>query len=112
LRHVGLESSAAGFLTNIEVGTLTRILAILGLIDGVLDLAQAVRSSLLPALVGPPAQITGAGGYTLRVEAGFLVERHDMRGVRRTEDMTAVTTVVTAQENTKGRATGGRITVG
>lgn len=110
--QIGLESSAARFLTGVKVGGFTRVLAILSLVDGVLNLAQAISSGFLPALVGTPAEIAGAGGNTLGVEARILVEWHDVGSMGGAEDMTAVTAMVTAQEETKGRATSGRITIG
>jgi uncharacterized NAD(P)/FAD-binding protein YdhS len=44
------------------------------------------------------------------MEAGILVQRHEMGGVVVAEDMTAVAAVMTAGEDAKGRAASGRIT--
>lgn len=77
-----------------------------------MDLAQAVGASLLPALVGAPAEIAGAGGHAVWVEAGVLVQRDEVGSVGGTEDMAAVTTVVATQEDAEGRATGRGVAVG
>lgn len=91
------------------VGVLSSIaLSILGLaVDRVLDLAQAVGPGFLPPLVGAPAEVACPRGDTLRVETSILVQRDNMGGVGGTEDMAAVAAVVTAQEDTEGRAAGG-----
>lgn len=113
MAQIGLEGSAARVLAGVEIfrGLGRLAIAVLGLgVNGVLDLAQTVGASLLPALVGAPAEVTGAGGDALGVKAGILVEGDDVRGVRGAEDMTAVAAVVTAQEETKGGTAGGRVT--
>lgn len=81
-------------------------------VDELLDLGQALSATLFPALVGVPAEVAGARGYAVRVEAGVLVEGDHVRGVRGAEDVAAVTAVVTAQEEAKGGATGGGVAVG
>lgn len=81
-------------------------------IDGILDFAQAVGAGLFPAPVGAPAEITGPRGNTLGVEAGLLVKRDEVGGVRGAEDVAAVTAVVAAQKEAKGGTASGRITVG
>lgn len=110
LAQIGLEGSAARFLAGVE-SFRGLVFTAMGLgVNGVLDLAQTVGASLLPALVGAPAEVAGAGGDALGVEAGILVKGDDMRGVRGAEDMTAVAAVVTTQEKTKGGTAGGRVT--
>ena len=81
-------------------------------IQDALNLVQPLGARLLPAGKGMPAEITGARGHTVRVEASILVERNKVRSVRGAEDVTTVTTVVSTQEQTKGGAAGGRVAVG
>lgn len=78
-------------------------------VDLVLDLVQSIGTCLVPALVSTPAEIARSRKDALRVEASLLVEGDGMRGVGRTEDVAAVTAVVTTKEETKGRATGRRV---
>jgi hypothetical protein len=79
-------------------------------VNGALDLIQAVGASLFPALVGTPAEITSAGEDSVRVEAGILVERHEVRGVVVAEDMATMAAVMAAGEEAKGRAASWRVT--
>lgn len=65
----------------------------------VLNLIQALRTSLLPALMCTPAEITGPGGYTIWVESGVLIQWNQVRGVGGAEDVATVTTVVTTKED-------------
>lgn len=78
----------------------------------VLDLAQAVGASLLPAHVSAPAEIAGTGRHAVWMEAGVLVQRDEVGSVGGAEDMAAVTTVVATKEDAKGRATGRGVAVG
>lgn len=79
-------------------------------VDLVLDLVQSVGTCLVPTLVSTPAKVAGSGKNALGVETSLLVEGDDMRSVGRTEDVAAVTAVVTTKEETKGRATGRGVT--
>lgn len=81
-------------------------------IQAALDFVQTLGARLLPAVEGMPAEITGARGNTVRVETSILVKRNEMRSVRGAKDVTTVTAVVSTQEQTKGRAAGGRVAVG
>lgn len=81
-------------------------------IDDALNLGEAFAASLLPAVEGVPAEITRARRNAVGVETGVLVERDEVRRVRGTENMTTVATVVSTQEDSKRRATGGRVAVG
>ena len=91
-----------------------------GGVDGVFDvrgnlpfeLVEAVVPGLVPAFECMPAELTGARFNTIGMKAGFLVERDGVWCVRGAEDMTTVATVVAAQEDAKGGATGGRVAVG
>lgn len=107
--EIGPESRRGRVLIRLEIlGELDWIL-VLG-VNGALDLAQAVGASLLPALVGTPAEITSAREDSVWVEAGILVERHEVRGVVVAEDMATMATVMSAGEEAKGRAASWRVT--
>lgn len=81
-------------------------------VEQALDLAEAFRTRLLPALVGAPAKVACAGGNSIRVEASILIKRDDMRSVGGAEDVAAMATVVTAKEETERGAAGRRVAVG
>lgn len=81
-------------------------------IEHALDLVQALIAGFFPSVVGMPAEITCAGRDTIRVKTGVLVERDEVRRVRGAKDMTAVTAVVTTQEETERGAAGGRVAIG
>ena len=81
-------------------------------INDTLDLGQTLAASLVPAIKGMPAEVAGTRQNALGMKPGVLVERHEMRGVRRAKDMAAVPAVVATQEEAKRRATGGRVAVG
>lgn len=78
----------------------------------VLNLIQALRASLLPALMGTPAEITGPRWHTIWVESGVLIQWNKVRGVGGAEDVATVTTVVTTKENAERRATSRGIAIG
>lgn len=81
-------------------------------IEQALDLAQALGTRLLPALVGAPAEVACAGGYSIGVEASILIKRDDMRSVGGAEDMAAMATVVATKKETERGAAGRRVAVG
>lgn len=91
LGQVRLEDCTGGLLSCIGNGSLLGI-------DGTLDLAQTMGARLLPALVGAPAEIAGTGENAVRVKLGLLVEGNSVGGVRRAENMTAMTAVMAAEE--------------
>jgi hypothetical protein len=95
---LGLTHGGLGILSIHALGAGTRDANLLS-IDSILDLVQTVGSVLFPTLVGAPAQIAGTGGDTIGMEAGILVEGHEMRCVGGAEDVATVTTVVAAQED-------------
>lgn len=103
--EIGPERRPSRVFIRLEIlGGLDRVLILC--VNGALDLVQAVRASLLPALIGTPAEITSAGEDSVRVEAGILVERHEVRGVVVAEDMATMAAVMAAGEEAKGRAAG------
>lgn len=77
-----------------------------------LDLGETAGTRLQPALIGAPAEVTGPRGDSLGVKPGLLVEGHEIGGVGGAEHVTAMATVVSAQEETERGATGGRVTAG
>jgi hypothetical protein len=86
--------------------------AVLLRVQHALDLVEAGGARFFPSLIGAPAQVTGAGGDSLGMEASALIQRHDVRRMGGAEDMAAVAAMVSAQEEAKGGPAGGRIAAG
>jgi hypothetical protein len=78
-------------------GSLEALLAVVTVLP--LDAASGV-----PLLVVPVAGIAGAGGETVRMESGILVQRDSEAAVLGAEDVAAVSAMVSSIEKVEGGA--------
>lgn len=76
-----------------------------------LDHIELAAAAFLPALVGTPAEVAGAGRDPLGMESGVLIQTDGVGSMRGAKDVTAMTAVMTAEEETEGGTTGGRVTI-
>jgi RNase P/RNase MRP subunit p29 len=65
------------------------------------NLSEFLISLLVPAAVGLPAHVAGAGRRAVGMEGGVVVETDDVRGMSVAKDVAAVSTVVAPEEQTE-----------